>query len=61
MSPDTIGLIILLGNPVAMVLLGVWSIRLGKQTGRQFFLIVGILSCLAAPIVILAAILILAF
>lgn len=61
MSPNTIKLIILLGNPVAMVLVGVWLIKLGKRTGRLLFLIPGILSCLAAPIHLIAGILILAF
>ena len=61
MNPETLKQIILLGNPVAMVLVGAWSIKLGRRTGRPFFLIAGILSCLAAPIHILAGILVLAF
>lgn len=61
MSPDTIKLIIILGNPVVMILAGVWLIKFGKRTGRLFFLIAGILSCLAAPIHLIAGILILAF
>jgi len=61
MSIDTIKLIIILANPIAMVLAGVWSIKFGKRRGVSFFLITGILSCLAAPIHLVAGILVLAF
>lgn|GEM_PF-6044253 len=51
MSPDAVMQILLIANPILVVLAGVGSIILGKWMRRPFFLIVGILTCVAAPII----------
>lgn len=53
MSPDTVMQILLIANPILVVLAGVGSIILGRWMRRPIFLIIGILTCIAAPICII--------
>ena len=57
MSPNTVMLIITIGNPIVMELGGVWLIRLGKQMERPIFVTIGKLMCILAPIALIAGIL----
>lgn len=60
MSPDTAMQIIIIANPVLIVLAGFWGIILGKRMGRRIFLIIGILTCIAAPICLILEIILMA-
>jgi len=60
MSPDTVLLIITIGSPLLLALAGVGSIMLGKRMARPIFLIIGIITCIAAPIFLILGIIVLA-
>lgn len=57
MSPDTVMLVLIIGIPVLMVLVGVWCIFLGKRMERPIFVIIGKITCIAAPIFLIAGLL----
>jgi len=57
MSPDTVMLVLVIGNPILMVLAGVWGIILGKRMGRPVFVVIGKITCIAAPIFLIAGLL----
>ena len=59
MRPDTVLLVLIIGNPIAMVLLGIWSISLGKRIGRPYLVVIGKITCVAAPIILIAGLLVL--
>lgn len=59
MSPDTVMLIITVGSPLLLALAGVWSIILGKRAKWPFFVIIGIITCIAAPIFLILGIVVL--
>ena len=56
MSPDTVMLLLTIGNPIVIELSGIWLIRLGKQTKRPIFVSIGKIMCIAAPIALVAGI-----
>jgi hypothetical protein len=59
MSPDTVLLVLIIGNPIAMVLVGIWCISLGKRIGRPYLEVIGKIACIAAPIFLIAGLLVL--
>jgi hypothetical protein len=58
MSPDIVMQILLIANPILVLLAGVGSIILGKWMERRIFLIIGVLTCLATPVIIILEIMV---
>jgi putative Ca2+/H+ antiporter (TMEM165/GDT1 family) len=57
MSPDIVERVIIIGNPIAMMFLGVVTIKLGKRMGQPIFVAIGKITFIAAPIFLLVGIL----